>query len=113
MFFGLMAFILNWIPNIGSIVAVLLPIPLVVLEPDISWIVMVLAFVLPATTHVRNCSSLAGHTHSNPLVCARPTVGTPYFGSRDGCTSHNCARLSNVLGFSVGYHWSNPLGAFS
>ncbi len=34
--FGVFAFLLNFIPNIGSIVAVLLPIPVVLLDPDLA-----------------------------------------------------------------------------
>ncbi len=39
--FGVLAFLLNFIPNIGPIVASLLPIPLIVLAPDgtIVWMV--------------------------------------------------------------------------
>lgn len=35
-FFGLMAFVLNFIPNVGSVIAVLLPMPFVLLNPDIA-----------------------------------------------------------------------------
>lgn len=45
--FGMLAFLLNFIPNIGSIVAVLLPLPVVLLSPDISMTRTVLAILLP------------------------------------------------------------------
>lgn len=45
--FGLLTFLLNFIPSIGSIIAVLLPIPIVVLDPDQQWWVIVLVIVLP------------------------------------------------------------------
>jgi AI-2 transport protein TqsA len=45
--FGLMAFLLNFIPNIGSIVATLLPLPVVLLAPDVSTPRAVLAIALP------------------------------------------------------------------
>jgi AI-2 transport protein TqsA len=45
--FGLLAFLLNFIPTIGSIVAILLPIPIVLLSPDLSTTVRVLAIALP------------------------------------------------------------------
>lgn len=45
--FGTFAFILNFIPNIGSIVATLLPIPVVLLTPDVGVATIVLALVLP------------------------------------------------------------------
>jgi len=46
--FGLMAFLLNFIPNIGSVVATLLPIPMVILTPDVSPTTAVLAIALPS-----------------------------------------------------------------
>jgi AI-2 transport protein TqsA len=51
-FFGLLAFLLNFIPTLGSIVATLLPIPLILLSPELSVTEKVLAIVLPATIQV-------------------------------------------------------------
>ncbi len=45
--FGFLAFLLNFIPNIGSIVATLLPLPVVWLSPDLSPVAKVLAVVVP------------------------------------------------------------------
>lgn len=45
--FGAFAFILNFVPNIGSIVATLLPLPFVLLTPDVSTVTVVLAVLLP------------------------------------------------------------------
>jgi AI-2 transport protein TqsA len=45
--FGLLAFLLNFIPSIGSIIATLLPLPVVLVSPDVSGTVAVLAIVLP------------------------------------------------------------------
>jgi AI-2 transport protein TqsA len=45
--FGLFAFLLNFIPNIGSIVATLLPLPVVIVSPEISPSVAVLAILVP------------------------------------------------------------------
>ncbi|MHC4304064.1 MAG: AI-2E family transporter [Planctomycetota bacterium] len=49
MVFGLLAFLLNFIPNIGSVIATLLPLPVVVLSPDLSMVAKILAFVIPGT----------------------------------------------------------------
>ena len=45
--FGLLAFLLNFIPSIGSIIAVVLPLPVVLVSPDMSPTTAVLAFALP------------------------------------------------------------------
>jgi AI-2 transport protein TqsA len=47
MAFGLMAFLLNFIPSIGSIVSTLLPLPVVLVSPDLSTLTMFLAIALP------------------------------------------------------------------
>jgi AI-2 transport protein TqsA len=46
--FGFLAFLLNFIPNIGSIIAILLPVPVVVLSPQLSTAARVLAILIPA-----------------------------------------------------------------
>jgi AI-2 transport protein TqsA len=48
MVFGLLAFLLNFIPTIGSVVATLLPLPVVLVTPGISTAVAVLAIAIPA-----------------------------------------------------------------
>jgi AI-2 transport protein TqsA len=45
--FGMLAFLLNFIPSVGSIIAVLLPLPVVLLTPGISAGQAVLAIALP------------------------------------------------------------------
>lgn len=45
--FGLMAALLNFIPNLGSIVATILPVPVVLMSPDVSAPTAVLAIALP------------------------------------------------------------------
>jgi AI-2 transport protein TqsA len=47
MVFGLFAFLLNFIPSLGSIIATLLPLPVVLVSPDISFTAAVLAIALP------------------------------------------------------------------
>ncbi len=45
--FGVLAMLLNFIPNIGSIVATLLPLPVVLLNPEMSTVAKVMAFAIP------------------------------------------------------------------
>ena len=45
--FGLLSFVLNFIPSIGSIIATVLPIPFVLFDPDQTVSTAVLAFALP------------------------------------------------------------------
>lgn len=47
--FGLMAVLLNFIPNVGSIIATLLPLPVILVSPDITTAEATLAIVLPGT----------------------------------------------------------------
>jgi AI-2 transport protein TqsA len=46
--FGLFAFLLNFIPSVGSIISTLLPLPVVLMSPEISPLAAVLAIALPA-----------------------------------------------------------------
>jgi len=50
--FGALAFWLNFVPTVGAVVAVFLPMPLVILDPNMSLLSMILAFVLPFTAHM-------------------------------------------------------------
>ncbi len=45
--FGVLAFMLNFIPSIGSFISTLLPIPVVFLNPELSIVSRVLAIALP------------------------------------------------------------------
>ncbi len=45
--FGFSAFVLNFIPSIGSMIATLLPLPVVLLNPDLSVTLKTLAIVIP------------------------------------------------------------------
>ena len=45
--FGALAFMLNFIPSVGSIIATLLPVPVLLLTPDISMVTFALAIVIP------------------------------------------------------------------
>jgi AI-2 transport protein TqsA len=46
--FGFIAFLLNFIPNIGGIIATLLPLPIILLSPEMSIVAKVLALAVPA-----------------------------------------------------------------
>ena len=48
MSFGLLAFLLNFIPSVGSVVATLLPLPIVLVSPEISTKVAVAAIAVPS-----------------------------------------------------------------
>ncbi|MCA9398484.1 MAG: AI-2E family transporter, partial [Candidatus Omnitrophica bacterium] len=45
--FGLFAFLLNFIPSVGSIIATLLPLPVVIVSPDISTSTAIMAIAIP------------------------------------------------------------------
>lgn len=48
--FGLFAFLLNFIPSLGSIIATLLPLPVVLVDPTSTLTTVVLALVLPGVS---------------------------------------------------------------
>ena len=50
--FGLLTFLLNFIPNVGPVIATLLPLPVVVVSPELSGTQAVLAMVLPTFAHM-------------------------------------------------------------
>jgi AI-2 transport protein TqsA len=52
MVFGLFAFLLNFIPSVGSIVATLLPIPVVIVSPDVSVGTAAAAIIIPAVIQI-------------------------------------------------------------
>lgn len=52
MVFGVLAFLLNFIPSVGSIIATVLPIPIVLLDPNAGWATLVLAVVLPGSVQM-------------------------------------------------------------
>mmetsp|Transcript_36374 Transcript_36374/g.61307 ORF Transcript_36374/g.61307 Transcript_36374/m.61307 type:complete len:386 (+) Transcript_36374:111-1268(+) len=50
--FGSVHFVLNFIPNVGAIIATLLPVPLLLISPNVGVMQILLAVVLPTTIHV-------------------------------------------------------------
>jgi predicted PurR-regulated permease PerM len=71
--FGLITFLLNFIPNTGSLFAMLAPIPFVLLGPETSLVDAVLAFVVPFAIHnslgcIVDARVLAGGLELHPLT---------------------------------------------
>ncbi|MEW4560914.1 AI-2E family transporter [Bremerella sp. JC770] len=50
--FALLAFLFNFIPNIGPILACLLPLPLILLDPDMAWWNMTLVILLSSAVQI-------------------------------------------------------------
>jgi len=50
--FGVLAFILNFIPTLGPILATLLPVPVILFDPELGMTTRVVAFVLPGLVQV-------------------------------------------------------------
>jgi AI-2 transport protein TqsA len=50
--FGFLAFLLNFIPNLGAVVATLLPLPLAFLDPHLSILAKILALAIPTAVQV-------------------------------------------------------------
>ncbi|MEO2169943.1 MAG: AI-2E family transporter [bacterium] len=49
--FGLFAFLLNFIPTIGSVISTVLPLPILLLNPEIGWGVGAAAILIPGSIH--------------------------------------------------------------
>ena len=49
--FGVITFLGNYIPNVGAVVATVVPLPVVVLDPELSGLAMFLAFAIPVGIH--------------------------------------------------------------
>ena len=50
--FGLLAFVLNFIPNVGAVVATLLPLPILLVSKEVSLMKVILAVFLPTAVHL-------------------------------------------------------------
>jgi AI-2 transport protein TqsA len=50
--FGFLAFLLNFIPTVGSIIATLLPLPVILLSPELGPTAKVLALAIPAAFQI-------------------------------------------------------------
>jgi AI-2 transport protein TqsA len=47
--FGFLAFLLNFIPNVGSIIATILPLPVALIDPELGMISKVLVLAIPGS----------------------------------------------------------------
>jgi len=50
--FGLLTFLLNFIPNVGSVIAMLLPMPVVIFDPSKTWFDVTLTAIIPSTVQM-------------------------------------------------------------
>jgi len=65
--FGLLAFLLNFVPSIGSIISILLPLPVIWIDPEMGTSAKVLAIVLPATLQLTIDNVVAPRVQGNSL----------------------------------------------
>ena len=49
--FAVLTFLFNYIPNVGPLLATVLPLPIIVLDPNLTPTEMFLAFALPTAIH--------------------------------------------------------------
>jgi AI-2 transport protein TqsA len=73
MVFGLLAFVLNFIPNIGSLISTALPLPVVLFSPSLTFTEKVLAIVIPGiiqfvTGNILNPKVMADSLDLHPVV---------------------------------------------
>lgn len=80
--FGFLTFLLNFIPNIGSIIATLLPLPVILLEPGLEPHARILAFLLPAIIQFVIGNLLAPRLQGSALKLHPVTIllGIIFFG---------------------------------
>jgi AI-2 transport protein TqsA len=50
--FGLITFLCNFVPNVGAVVSIMVPLPVVVLDAEVTWSAALLAFAIPALLHM-------------------------------------------------------------
>ena len=108
--FGLITFVANYIPNVGAIVATLLPLPFVLLDPSVSTAVRYalcrhVAPVLLAATTLPLSTPQAPRLHPPPLGAHARGQRHRAQGVRisDGAAPDRRAALARLLGVALGY----------
>ena len=88
-----MAFWLNFVPNVGALVAVLLPMPVVIFDPATTATEATLAFALPLGVHavIGNVLEPVLFGHSMDLqVAERRHSPPPFVGQRGRIARRRC-----------------------
>jgi AI-2 transport protein TqsA len=65
--FGFLAFLLNFIPTVGSIIATLLPLPVILLSPEMGPTAKILALAIPAAIQIYLGNALQPRVLGNAL----------------------------------------------
>jgi AI-2 transport protein TqsA len=66
--FGFLAFLLNFIPNLGAIIATILPLPIIWLSPDLSIAAKLLAIILPSAIQIAIGTLQGSSLQLHPVV---------------------------------------------
>jgi hypothetical protein len=85
LFFGLLTFVLGYIPNIGPAISVFLPLPMVVLDPRPMVVRLIFIFIFLAANQVRTLHEVGVvvvvvtpiaclHVHAHWLITLQPTL---------------------------------------
>jgi AI-2 transport protein TqsA len=80
--FGVLAFLMNFIPNIGSVIATLLPLPVVLFHPEVGKVAAILAIAIPgglqfAVGNLIEPKIMGGSLGLHPIVIL---MGLIFFG---------------------------------
>jgi len=84
--FGLMAFLLNYIPNVGSIVAAVLPVPIIILDEEMSITTKIVAVCGPASVqgYIGNVAEPMAFSKVLNLTAISILVGLVFFSALFG-----------------------------
>ena len=81
--FGLLAFMLNFIPNVGSIIAMFLPIPIIILSDEMSYVQKVIGLCGPAAVqgYIGNVLEPVAFGASLNLTAISILIGLVFFSA--------------------------------